>query len=95
MQLRELIPQLTRDKIASHPISRSSQPLPAVAPNQDSLRAALRRQKRQWDAELQKLGLYLKGYEVRGYRRPRAGDRATAHDSLSPTRGGKGGDHGR
>jgi hypothetical protein len=34
-------------------------------------RAALRRQKLQWDAELRRLGLYLKGYEVRGYRRAR------------------------
>src|SRR5438094_953340 len=34
-------------------------------------RAALRRQKLQWDAELRRLGLYLKGYEVRGSRRLR------------------------
>lgn len=31
-------------------------------------RAALRRQKHLWDTELRKLGLYLKGYEIRGYR---------------------------
>ena len=32
-------------------------------------RAALRRQKLQWAAELHKLGLSLKGYEIRGYRK--------------------------
>jgi hypothetical protein len=33
--------------------------------------AALRQHKQEWDAELRKLGLYLKGYEIRGYRRAR------------------------
>jgi hypothetical protein len=37
------------------------------------LREALRRQKHQWDTELRKEGLYLQGYEVRGYRRLAAG----------------------
>jgi len=33
------------------------------------LRAALRCSREQWDIELRKVGLYLKGFEVRGYRR--------------------------
>jgi hypothetical protein len=34
------------------------------------LRAVLRRQKQQLGIELEKIGLSLKGYEVRGFRRP-------------------------
>ena len=47
-------------------------------------RAALRRHKRWWDAELRKLGLYLKGYEVRGYRRLRGTGIAREGDSPKP-----------
>ncbi len=35
------------------------------------LRQGLRHHKQEWDAELRKVGLFLKGFEVRGYRQPR------------------------
>jgi tRNA/tmRNA/rRNA uracil-C5-methylase (TrmA/RlmC/RlmD family) len=43
------------------------------------LRAVLRRQKHRLDVELEKIGLYLKGYEVRGFRRARDRNTVTGH----------------
>jgi hypothetical protein len=40
------------------------------------LRAALRQQKRELDGQLRRLGLYLKGSEIRGRRKPRPSARA-------------------
>ena len=41
----------------------------ATACRRAAARAALRQSKQEWEAELHKQGLFLKGYEVRGYRR--------------------------
>ena len=42
----------------------------AAARRRAAARAALRQSKQEWAAELTKYGLYLKGFEVRGFRQP-------------------------